>query len=89
MNMNAHDKYMGLGIVRNGSNNDLKRNALNWLYNVRSPFVMKHSCLKIQPPFLEALRYLHGQIKLSFKALKIPLALKTFNRVYESTHFIT
>ena len=48
----VHDKYMGLGIVRNGSNNDLKRNAFNWLYNVRFPSVMKHSCLKIQPPFL-------------------------------------
>ena len=88
--MNARDKYMGLGIVRNSSNNDLKRNAFNWLLNVRSPFVsLKSLCLKMQTPFLEALRYLNGQIKLSLKALKLPLALKTFNRVYESTHFIT
>ena len=75
----VHCKYMDLGIVRNGSNNDLKRNALNWLYNVRSPFVMKHiPCLKMQTPLLEALRPLHGQIKLSFEALKNHLKEKTY-----------
>ena len=31
-----------------------------------------HYCLKVQTPFLEALRPLHGQIKLSFEALKTP-----------------
>ena len=29
-------------------------------------------CLKMQTPFLEALRPLHGQFKLSFEALNIP-----------------
>ena len=31
-----------------------------------------HYCLKMQTPFLEALRPLEGQIKLSFVAVKIP-----------------
>ena len=74
MNMNAHDKYMSLGIVRNGSNNILTQNILKLALKCTIPLRYETiPCFKMQTTFLEALRHLEWQIKLSFAALKTSL----------------